>query len=286
MINPQLVWIKALFFVISICMAQVIAAQDYLPTLRDDGRWGMARNEGMGSWAHFSANLSCDSIVIDSLTYRILEIGGTDYHCEAEVGYVRENIAEKKVYYRSAIEGSPYYEEEVLLLDYSVSIGDSVWVPGWGVPIRVDSIYMKSFNDGQQYKYFELDNSVFSYYEGLGSIWWGILPECSQYVFMLNYNNFGGNCDDMVSTEEIDQSNSIVCYPNPVIDELTISNRSDGLSDDIEFKISDIIGKKYIEGVLENSKLTISLDQVPSGILILTLYQDGRLIGQKKIINH
>lgn len=290
MIHPQPLYrsvlVKLLLIFASTWMTQVMFAQDYVPTLRDGGRWMMGRNQGMGSWSLFTSELTCDSIVIDSFTYRVLDIGGSSYQCEAQIGYVREDVEEKRVYYRSAMEDSPYYDEEVLLFDFSVSVGDSVWIPGWGVPVRVDSIYMKMYENGQQYKYFEVSNSVFSYYEGLGSIWWGIIPECTQYVFMLNYSNSGENCDDVVSVEQLNPIDNIRCYPNPVTDELTINNYGGGTFNSMEYEIHNTVGQKYIEGVLSGNQATINLDHLPWGILILSIYENGRLIGQKRIMHN
>ncbi len=290
MINPppfyRSVLIKLLLIFAVTGMTQVMFAQDYLPTLRDGGRWSMGRNQGMGSWSLFTSELTCDSIVIDSFTYRVLDIGGSSYQCEAQIGYLREDVEERRVYYRSAMEGSPYYDEEVLLFDFSVSVGDSIRIPGWGVPVRVDSIYMKIYENGQQYKYFEVSNSVFSYYEGLGSIWWGIIPECTQYVFMLNYSNSGENCDDVVSVEQLNQIDNMVCYPNPVVNELTISNYGEGAFNNMKYEIHNAVGQKYVEGVLSGNQATINLDHLPWGILILSIYENGRLIGQKRIVHN
>ncbi|MGH1437686.1 MAG: T9SS type A sorting domain-containing protein [Lewinella sp.] len=271
---------KFIATVIILLSGLIIKSQDYIPTLRDDAVWTIGRGQGMGAYRYFDVRLLSDSIMIDNLSYRLISIGALEDDCAPELGYVREDIGEKRVYYRSSLEDSPYYTEEVLIADYSLSVGDSIWVPDWGIALYVDSVYMKPWFDGQEYKYFQLDNPHFSFYEGLGSQLYGVVPECHVYCFLFGYEHADIETNTSVS---VSSDFDIACYPNPVSELLTIKWQGVSLFEQIEVSITDLTGKEYLFDELRGKKAVLDLGQFPSGVLIVSFYQNGRFIEAKRI---
>ena len=261
-------------------------SQDYLPTLRDNAVWLLGRGQGMGSYSFFNVSLGCDSVLIDDKYYRLIEIDAVEYDCAPEIGYVREDKEERRVYYRSSMEDSPLYTEEVLIADYSLSVGDSIRVHDWGATLYVDSIYMKMWFDGQEYKYFELDNPHFSFYEGLGSQLYGVVPECHVYCFLFGYDLEGENCDVQVSVAEGEDTSTFMCFPNPVSDLLTISQEGNDLLDEVEIVIRDLQGRTYMTEKFIGVRHILDLGQLPTGVFIVSFYQDGQLLRHERISHH
>jgi hypothetical protein len=73
-------------------------------------------------------------------------------------------------------------------------------------------------------------------------------------------------------------------YPNPVEDELYITVK-EGLNDQISFDLSDLQGKRMRTWSLDFSqKTTLDLSEFESGIYILHIHVNGRVINSRKII--
>ena len=98
----------------------------------------------------------------------------------------------------------------------------------------------------------------------------GYFGDMGYYAY--NQNNL--NNDEIVSNKEL------MCYPNPVEDNLFIfSEVYDG-----EFELSNSNGQIIIDGFLEkNNQKTINLSNLNSGVYFLKFYQNNSLI-MKKII--
>lgn len=276
LIGYKLMLIQVLFLNIN------LKSQDYLPTLRDNAVWTVGRGQGMGSYSFFDIRLSCDSTLLDDKYYRLVHINAIDYDCAPELGYVREDNEEKRVYYRSSLEDSPLFTEEVLIADYSLSIGDSISVYGWGSVLYVDTIYMKTWFDGQEYKYFQMDNPHFSYYEGLGSQLYGVVPECHVYCFLFDYELEGESCDTEVSVSEEDGIFEVKCFPNPVSGLLKISQISTNVQEEIEIEVRNLEGRVYYTDSFIGESHDIDTEQFPTGVFIISFYKQGQLLGHKR----
>ena len=87
-----------------------------------------------------------------------------------------------------------------------------------------------------------------------------------------------GDPTSVTNTTEI----SILVYPNPVADQLTIDCDANS---NIQYSLVDLTGRMFLEGDIQNRKLIISLSGRPAGLYLLILTDEAGLqIDQFKLM--
>jgi hypothetical protein len=261
-----------------------LSAQDYLPTLREHAVWDISIGEGMGSFRHVYPKLLCDSVVLDGKVYQRLSLYDPAGDCTTSMGYVREDMEEKQVYFRSGNAASMYADEEVLIADYSLSIGDAIQLPGVTAPLTVDTVFMRTWIDGQAYKFFQLSSPTYSYSEGLGSHFYGVVPDCYAYTSLVGYELME-DCNEPVATQDLSDNSGIVCYPNPASGRLHIRRLNQG-SPDLEIIIYNPSGLPYYRAQFTETETVINLSAFPKTLLFVAIYENGRLRDVQKIVHN
>lgn len=78
--------------------------------------------------------------------------------------------------------------------------------------------------------------------------------------------------------------NGINAYPNPVRESLTIINNEYPIDN---VKLLNLFGKTIISAqVSPDKKQTLELSDLTSGIYVLEIYKEGKLIGRRKVIKN
>lgn len=212
---------------------------------------------------------------------------GSDY-----IGALREDST--KVYFK------PWYQnEEELLFDFSLDIGDTAYVFGLGLDPELNDDYIDAYVvvevyyeniDGINRKVikFPLDHwiegigSVVGIFRGFGPYFSGVygLQECV-YVDgeMIYHNDFGDlNCDAL-STNETGLNISV--YPNPAIDHFTI----EGIRGNALLEIRDLQGRLIQDEYIDPSSSRIYLnDGINSGLYLVRIYAGSKQITQRLLI--
>ena len=82
-----------------------------------------------------------------------------------------------------------------------------------------------------------------------------------------------GQCTTSVNAFRQKIENSLLVFPNPVVDKFVIS-RNDHIVGGLEFKLYTTLGACVLSGRLHQREV-LSLEPFASGVYVLTVYQDG-----------
>lgn len=206
-----------------------------------------------------------------------ITIGEHEYR-EVGRGGIRQNIEEKKVYYHNG-------EQEILLYDFSLEQGDSIYYPNLDYYKVVE--FVSTINiDGQERKqWYFYHTESFGYYEdiwieGIGSImadgllfpyncqkplngtetYFGCFTDGE--IVYINGNACGNGCpcdNWLVDTEDLDTENKISILPNPAKDAINI-------------ELNDLGFKKYkLEILSSNGKILRTEDELTTNLVKLNV---------------
>lgn len=104
---------------------------------------------------------------------------------------------------------------------------------------------------------------------------WNDVDHTNQLYFVVEYSG-------IVGIEEIN-SNEINIYPNPAKDIIFIDNGSQAIITNIT--IVDLLGKEVKEiPTLNSNNQTVDISELKSGIYFMSIFDNKKLIGYKKII--
>ena len=208
------------------------------------------------------------------------------------IGALREDST--KVYFK------PWYQdEEELLFNFSLSIGDTAHVFGLGLEPEliedyisdyvVEEVYYENFNGiNRKVIKFPLDRwiegigSSVGIFRGFGPYFSGVygLQECV-YVDgeMIYHNDFGElNCG-VLSTSENELN--VAIYPNPAIDHFTIK----GIQGNAILEIRDLRGRLIQSENINSSAQIINLDnELNSGIYLVRISSGAKQFTQRLLI--
>ncbi|MEL6833888.1 MAG: T9SS type A sorting domain-containing protein [Bacteroidota bacterium] len=256
-----------------------IHTQDYEPTLQEGAFWRIGIGQGMGSYRSVYVRLMCDTITINNKDYNVVTIEDEQDDCVSSVAYVREDREEQQVFFLG-----PGYDEEVLIADYSLMIGDSMQFVDWGAPLRLDTIYYREFA-GEMRKYFFFSNDHNGYYEGVGSNSFGVVPLCSGYDWLLDFE-VADSCHDPVSTNDQEGQYSFTLYPNPNAGQFFLRLEQKQATD-ITIQVFDASGRLIHKELHQNTDLVFEkqfdLTALPAGVYQLLL-DDGVQFGRTKVV--
>lgn len=210
---------------------------------------------------------------------------------------IREDVTERKVY--KMVEGV-----EVLLYDFSLETGDTIFINGYTWTASVDAFEC----NGNPRKRITLTTTAGNYtltqrwIEGVGSNAHPFYPARNIYSVMSSgggYNIYTkcsfqdgahiyGNADycglQMLGTANpVFNQDNVVFSPNPVVSELTIDAQS--ALQDATFKMYNVQGQLVREiGRLNGQKVTIGRENLNSGLYFIQLFENGKPIKSGKIL--
>lgn len=187
--------------------------------------------------------------------------------------------------------------DEQLLFDFDLEIGDSLPVSFNNYfddisVVAIDSIYTSN----GYYKRFELTGNTWSQFliEGIGhekglleplnqALECGYELTCFSLTDTSYFPTIGITCDIAVGLTELEQNKFLPIYPNPFSSNTTIHvNHS---NNEVQLHLTDMLGKKWdIPYKIEENKLTLERDNLPTGMYSFEIFENAILLGRGKVI--
>ena len=224
--------------------------------------------------------------------------GSWTYFDEGYIGATRYENETKKVYFRP-VESS----EEYLLYDFDLNIGDTlptsyVYDPEFAGIITIDFIDTVIIA-GDSIKRFHMDEAGFGgeyIINGIGSSL-GLLEEISPYFehsyTLLCFENLetsitypeSGNCTLITDINDsyFEKSINVTLFPNPTKGRLSL-NINEISNIKYEIQIIDLLGKVLYKLNSNENTSELNLEHFQSGMYILLVTNENRIISRKKII--
>ncbi len=111
----------------------------------------------------------------------------------------------------------------------------------------------------------------------------------TNYFEYLSLPNASGNNNRMISTNdnvsEVTQSISLFkLYPNPANQSVTIQFVAEETYSAMQMMVYDITGKVVITQTVKDNLETININNLTSGMYLVTMVADGKVIGKQKLI--
>jgi hypothetical protein len=286
---------KKTIFILSflISYAGIAFSQEYHPLLENPSWIAYRYYSGQAAASPNYLINQPEAVEIGTVTYkRFIDSFVTGY---AEYVYLREDIAQKKVY--SLINGS-----EKLIYDFSLENGDTF--------IQDQQTYTAAVNDtvvaGVTRKKINVQlinttNSSFRqiWIEGIGGTAHPLRPYYNVQSYLTNRRNwthlkcaFQGsehiyglaNCSSLLATDAPDiDSAEISFYPNPIHSEMNI--RYDKGFQNLTVTIFNSIGQLVRKvNDQKGQQITVGLNELPSGFYTVQLLDEGQMLKTKKVI--
>lgn len=160
--------LRKLLFLLSLFFLSPIIAQDYIPLL-----------DGLNEWHVTNCYYGCSTdvyytdgdTIVDGKNYKILN----GYHYISRTFLLREDVASKKVYLNLLLANS---QQEYLLYDFSLNVGDSIDIKNPITPFptdagyyKVDSVAMKAVANSRNARHFYLSPSLSNTVSNTTAIW-------------------------------------------------------------------------------------------------------------------
>jgi hypothetical protein len=296
---------KKLILVIAIVF---FASNSYSQYLIDGLKWnnttGGTDDWGVNLHRNFTYKVEGDT-TIGGVDYKLVKKNYPDINQEWTTAFcLREDS--RKWYIIGAYE--PYISDEVLLYDFSLEIGDSIynaWAQSYSSIIEHGDTVLEN---GATRKYLTLSkNNVLPtmndmWIEGLGSaschvelpcFYLNIIDACAISLCASNNNELlftsfpNLNCYDsggnfFTSLNKIGQEdNSITLYPNPTNKEVNISSES--IINSIE--VFNSLGQKINQTNVKQNEKTLDINSFSKGVYIIGVNTDKGYIRKKLIKN-
>lgn len=297
---------KIYLFIALVIVSYSLFCQDYFkfPTCGAEWYFRVA-NCCMGEYNFFGKNSLGDTVIIDGKIYieAYLEKKYTLYL----EGGIREDTIEKKVYFNN-------FQNEILLYDFSLEIGDSIYYPMsyFGdayhkIVQDIDSIII----NGEYRRRWHLVNYPFPmpdiWIEGIGSVYreglfYPLFPDittcgCRTYFGCFKHNSLtyindsvcigGCPCSKwIIAATEIDfqkLTKNISIYPNPAKHNFIVKTQLFQDSNS-EVAIYDMTGKLIKTKSLNSLKTEIDTKGWSKGIYNCVIYVNSTIASCKKII--
>jgi hypothetical protein len=222
------------------------------------------------------------------------------------VGFLRQDIAEKKVYWRNQ-----WTNGDTLLYDFTLNVGDTLnsflnYPDPWTEPktvLSIDSVLVGT----SYHKRFNIDTSDFrneytySIIEGVGSTdgfsgvhennaWqFGIGLTCfsenGDVVYTPQHNPDTIPCGDLpVGINDLNQKSAkiVSVFPNPSSGRITLTCQESSLP--LKIIIYDMFGRKHLEVGSDKEFTGIDISELSPGIYYLRAETNKTLVTLKKII--
>ncbi len=293
------------------------AQNDYQPIINHNANWSIletiSNQSGVQKIETLGVYIDNEDTLINNKIYYSVSFQGqsllTNYFSGTPkqiIGYISEDIQEKKVYFiQRDLSGN--LQTETLLYDFSLEVGDTVEIHGVftcefengiGNIYIVDSLGIIQLNDGISRKIWLLKAFDFSgggieqvtWVEGIGSLQGLVFPGCYEIIsisvryellcFSLDNENIYRNPEydscyySFSSATEIFTKNSEVSiYPNPVNDFLSIKLSQSHIIDNKKIIVSifDLIGRQINVPINKTTSESwfVDVNSLKSGIYII-----------------
>lgn len=258
---------------------------------------------------HITAN---DTLINDTLYQKVINTGYSDGANPAGViGFIREDIDEKKVYFREKMEVF-YPPKDRLLYDFSLETGDTTEVFGlfhctWkSNTYKVVSTGTISLLNDEERKTWHLEpigqnlGEPDLWIEGIGSLNGLLFPGCYQMAtlsFSLKllcyyegdlklYMSDEDTCYiDWTTGLDAHAENSIKLYPNPAQDQVTLTVPGEPKHCGT-YQIYGLDGNRLVAGNICEKSLTIPLGNIKPGIYFFYVQYNTTVLRFKLIINN
>lgn len=268
----------------------LLRAQSFMPILNDNVLWEIKNYGSTGNWPpfieynHYSLDASLDT-VINGFLYR-----NYDGH------WLREDTNSGKVF-----EASNQFSTEDVIIDFTLSIGDSIYDPPWS---HFDSVfyYLNAIDTLQiggtqrrvltfRRKPEESSLCDLRWIEGIGSTESGPLGEfpgdcwhsaykltCFRYIDSFPSSIYGSFCTPVGSKrEEINEANLI--YPNPFTESFRILDIPNASMITVFNSSGALIYQKQTSA----ASLEVDLKEFPSGVYLLRVDSEESSIVKRLI---
>ncbi len=296
---------KKLILVIAIVF---FASNSYSQYLIDGLKWnnttGGTDDWGVNLHRNFTYKVEGDT-TIGGVDYKLVKKNYPDINQEWTTAFcLREDS--RKWYIIGAYE--PYISDEVLLYDFSLETGDSIynaWAQNYASVIEHGDTVLEN---GQTRKYLILGEDNLPptmndmWIEGLGSaschlelpcFYLNIIDACAISLCVSNNNELlftsfpnlncydsGGNFITSLNKIEL-EDNSITLYPNPARKEVNISSES--IINSIE--VFNSLGQKVYQTNVKQKEKTLDINSFSKGVYIIGVNTDKGYIRKKLIKN-
>ena len=250
-------------------LGQIAPAQDPYPqTVRPGARWTIEIGIGMGDVLLYQETITCDTAWIAGERYHLVEVAtvqGPDGKCGTG-GYVREDTIAQQVFFRPNDDPS---EDEILLIDYSLGIGDT-FTSSTGFVFTVDTIRMVPFL-GDTVRFIDFGfQAQDGFLLGYGRLSSGIMPNCEGWSHISDYEQLDVNCDE-TSTTDPEAASAIILSPNPAGSVLTIQRPLDQVGEPLGLEIRSLTGNLLLQQQVRGDRVEIPIGHLPAGMLVVTL---------------
>ena len=275
----------------SLCNTAKVYGQDYVPLIDIERKWNVARLSPHGGGASTDELFFGDTILLeDTLYYEVLVRFPEK---SSLLGYLREDINAKKVYYRNN-----FGQEPTLLYDFSLEEGDTVRLygnPGAKYTIlQVDSIelltgdfrkrWVLSPEFGENPIWIEGIGNTTIYLLNSGSIDGSTLVTallcCYENNELVYMNNFFNTCNLSISHVEGFSNTSLRIWPNPTKDFIHISEK---FGDFFTMSIFNFQNQLLLSQKLEKQKI-IDISNLKSGWYLVKIETSENLVFILKIL--
>lgn len=242
--------------------------------------------------------------IVSTFTYkRLLSTGyrynqwpgnGCCYYYNKPSGFIRQDTAQRKVYY--------YNSYETLLYDFNLSVGDTL--PGSLINDSLSGNYVSSIDSvlvGSDYrKLFHIsvlgstnawDSNYVQLIEGIGSTFGLLSPLMPPFengtsltCFILNdtvlYPSPTSNCNLTIGVDENDElQRTVSAYPNPSTGIFTVN-----FPEKFQYSIYDVFGTEIVHSDDPNQSITLDLSAQPKGIYFFIGISEEKMVSRKIIL--
>jgi len=283
----------------------ICSAQDYLPMLDEDHTWSVDFQFGIlppGCEPNCNYTITeqitvSGAVVVDGKTYRKVFTSEGETSC-----LVRE---EEGIVYQLDASNTT----EIVKYDFTLEVGDSFdftdlfYCPlndgsgGFGTYDVID--VSTQFIAGEERKVIEFDFNFGAginetWIEGIGSITGfdpiGTIIDITDYSLLACFDIAGTNyffndatsCDNTTLSLNDFSKNSVVLYPNPVLNTSILQFSSEATADSV--KIYDVGGSLVKELTVTSAYILIDAMEYRSGLYFYQVYSEERLLQTKKFI--
>lgn len=274
--------------------------QAYHPFI-DTGKHWNVMHEGFEVKRTVEYYISAQDTTINDTVYRkVLVNEQYGYYPSGIAGFIREDTAERRVYFR------PYYGwwhpiQDRMLYDFSIDVGDTVDVYGlyycqwFSNAYKVAARSTIELLNGEQRTLWDLhpiDENVQQadqWIEGIGSINGVLFPGCYEmatitlYLELLCYfeddvklyMSAQDTCFvDWTTGVQANMQHNIKLYPNPVTNVLYLTTHSDSERFNA-YEIYDVSGLKVADGRFFDHSYAIPVDNLHSGMYLLRIKNES-----------
>lgn len=279
------------------CKCSHLKSQAYLPLLEVGKKWSVDYFSvaycAPTSFCYTEDYFLSGDTIIDGNQYFKVAL----YQAQNIVGFLREDVSERKIYALLDAEGLDY-DEEILMYDFSLQVGDSIYLPYeyTPYPLKLESIETITLLDGAISKKIIFTNplSLYEgdsfYIEGIGGARGLMFPlesffETTWYLNCVTLNDqslYGSSsCEIILNTKDVIQERVVNIFPNPFINEIEIIS-PESISEISLFDVSGDILKRH--KIHNNKKAKIKINNSSVGVYFLHLVFSDGSVAHKKIV--